>query len=113
MDGREYFFLTEDVFKRWVRAGRFLEWAEYTGHLYGTPAQAVRENLEAGRDVILEIELKGAKKVLAQCPDALMIFIMPPSLQELERRLRGRKTESEAAIRSRLARAEEEMAEGE
>ncbi|OFW60596.1 MAG: guanylate kinase [Actinobacteria bacterium RBG_16_64_13] len=111
MDGREYFFLTEDVFKRWVRAGRFLEWAEYTGHLYGTPAQAVRENLEAGRDVILEIELKGAKKVLAQCPDALMIFIMPPSLQELERRLRGRKTESEAAIRSRLARAKEEMAE--
>jgi guanylate kinase len=110
-EGREYFFLSEDEFKSWVRKGSFLEWAEYTGHLYGTPGRAVRENLEAGRDIILEIELKGAKKVLAQCPEALMIFIMPPSLEELERRLRGRKTESEEAIQSRLARAKEEMAE--
>jgi guanylate kinase len=110
-DGREYFFLSEAEFGRWVREGRFLEWAEYTGHLYGTPGEAVRENLEAGRDVILEIELKGAKKVLRHRQDAVMIFIMPPSLAELERRLRGRKTESEEAIRGRLARAKEEMAE--
>ena len=110
-DGREYFFLSEKEFRNWIRQGRFLEWAEYTGHLYGTPRHAVQESLEAGRDVILEIELKGAKKVLAQCPEALMIFIMPPSLEELERRLRGRKTETEEAIQNRLARAKEEMVE--
>jgi guanylate kinase len=109
-EGREYFFLAPTEFKRWIRQGRFLEWAEYAGNMYGTPAHAVRENLETGLSVILEIELKGAAQVLAQCPEAVMIFIMPPSLEELERRLRGRHTESEEAIRSRLARAEEEMA---
>lgn len=110
-DGREYFFLSESEFRRWVEEGRFLEWAKYTGHLYGTPRKAVQDNLAAGSDVILEIELRGAQEVLSRCPEALMIFIMPPSLDELERRLRGRKTESEEAIQSRLARAEEEMAE--
>ena len=110
-EGREYFFLTEREFRRWIRRGLFLEWAEYTGHLYGTPRRAVQDDLDAGRDVILEIELKGAKKVLSHCPEALMVFIMPPSVEELERRLRGRKTESEAAIVERLARAKEEMAE--
>lgn len=110
-DGREYYFLSIQEFRAWLREGRLLEWAEYAGNLYGTPRHAVVENLEAGLDVILEIELKGAKKVLAQCPDALVVFIVPPSLEELERRLRGRKTDSEEAIRSRLARAEEEMAE--
>jgi len=110
-NGREYFFLDKAEFERWIREGRFLEWAGYTGNLYGTPAQAVRDHLDDDRDVILEIELKGAEKVLAQRPDALMIFIMPPSLEELERRLRGRRTENEEAIRSRLTRAREEMAE--
>ncbi len=110
-EGRDYFFLSEAEFKSWIREDQFLEWAEYAGHLYGTPRRAVKNNLAAGRDVILEIELKGANKVLAQCPGALMVFIMPPSLDELERRLRGRKTESEEAIRSRLARAKEEMEE--
>jgi guanylate kinase len=93
-----------------VREGSFLEWAAYSDHLYGTPGPAVRENLHAGRDVILEIELEGARQVLDQQPEALMIFIMPPSLEELERRLRGRKTENEQAIQDRLARAKEEMA---
>jgi len=110
-NGREYFFLSEAEFEQWVRENRFLEWAEYTGHMYGTPAAAVRAELDRGRDVILEIELQGARKVLSQCSGAVMIFIMPPSLEELERRLRGRKTEAEEAIRSRLARAKEEMAE--
>jgi guanylate kinase len=110
-EGREYFFLSKEEFKRWIQEGLFLEWAEYAGNFYGTPAHAVQDELAAGRDVILEIELKGAKKVLAQCPDALMVFIMPPSLEELERRLRGRKTESEEAIVNRLARAKEEIAE--
>ncbi len=91
-------------------AKAFLEWAEYTGNLYGTPAKAVQEHLERGSDVVLEIELKGAKEILSQCPEAVMIFIVPPSLGELERRLRGRRTESEQAISSRLARAREELA---
>ncbi len=94
-----------------VESGLFLEWAPYTGNLYGTPVKAVEEQLCAGRDVILEIELKGADNVLAQCPEAVMVYIMPPSLEELERRLRGRGTETERAIRNRLARAQEEMAE--
>ncbi len=109
-DGREYSFLDESEFRGWIQEGLFLEWAEYAGHLYGTPAQAVQENLNAGLGVILEIELKGAEQVLGQRVDAMMIYIMPPSLSELEHRLRGRKTESEEAIRNRLARAEEEMA---
>lgn len=108
--GREYFFLNEAEFKQWIKERRFLEWAEYAGHLYGTPSHAVQESLDAGLGVILEIELKGAEQVLAQRPDAMMIYIMPPSLAELERRLRGRKTEGEEAIRNRLARAKEEMA---
>jgi guanylate kinase len=108
--GSEYFFLDEAEFRRWIEERRFLEWAEYAGNLYGTPAHAVQESLDAGLGVILEIELKGAEQVLAQRRDAMMIYIMPPSLAELERRLRGRKTESEEAIRNRLARAKEETA---
>ena len=110
-DGREYFFLTRQQFLQRVDEGLFLEWAEYTGNLYGTPAKAVNDDLAAGHDVILEIELKGADSVLSQYGDALMIYIMPPSLAELERRLRSRGTESEEAIAKRLARAKEEIAE--
>jgi len=109
--GREYYFLNRSEFERRIEEGRFLEWAAYTGNLYGTPGKAVRDHLEAGRDVILEIELEGAKKVLSQCRDAVMVYIMPPSLEELERRLRGRGTESEEAILDRLGRAKEEMGE--
>jgi guanylate kinase len=109
-EGREYHFLTEDEFKSWIRKRLFLEWADYTKHLYGTPRKPVTDALEAGHDVILEIELKGAKQVLAKCPGALMFYIMPPSLEELERRLRGRGTETEKAIQDRLARAKVEMA---
>lgn len=109
MDGREYFFLSEIQFEDWVQRGLFLEWATYSGHRYGTPKQAVCDHLREGLDVVLEIEIEGARQVLDQCPRAVMIFIMPPSLAELERRLRGRKTESEEAIQSRLARAAQEM----
>ncbi len=110
VDGREYFFLSRTQFKDWVERGLFLEWATYSGHRYGTPKQAVSDHLNAGLDVILEIEIEGARQVLEQCPAALMIFIMPPSLAELEGRLRGRKTESEESIQKRLGRAAEEMA---
>jgi guanylate kinase len=110
VEGSDYFFLSESQFRSWVDEGSFLEWAVFSGHLYGTPKRAVEEHLAVGRDVILEIEIEGARQVLERCPEAVMIFIMPPSLAELERRLRGRKTESEEAIQSRLSRAKEEMA---
>jgi guanylate kinase len=109
VDGRDYYFLDKDEFQARASAGEFLEWAEYAGHLYGTPRQAVEAELAAGHDVILEIELEGARQILERCPDALMIFIMPPSEEELERRLVGRKTESARSLRRRLARAREEM----
>ena len=111
VDGHDYHFLSKGTFTQRIRKHLFLEWAEYAGNLYGTPKKAVQENLEAGRDVILEIELKGAKKVLAKRPEALMVFIIPPSLEELERRLRSRGTDSEEAIQRRLARAKEEIPE--
>ena len=110
MDGREYFFLSKTQFDEWVEQGLFLEWATYSGYRYGTPRDAVYKHLAAGSDVVLEIEIEGARQVSEQCPQAVMIFIMPPSLAELERRLRGRRTESEEAILSRLQRAAEEMA---
>lgn len=108
--GRDYLFLSEEDFRNQADGGAFLEWADFSGHYYGTPAERVREDLAAGLDVLLEIELEGARQVLERCPEALMIFIMPPSPAELERRLRGRKTESEDAIQRRLARAKEEIA---
>lgn len=109
MDGRDYFFLSEAQFDEWVANGLFLEWAEYSGHRYGTPKEAVYELLAAGADVVLEIEIEGARQVLDECPQAVMVFIMPPSLAELERRLRGRRTDSEEAMQLRLRRAAEEM----
>lgn len=109
--GRDYFFLSEPEFRHWAEEGRFLEWAEYAGYLYGTPVVFVEASLAGAKDVILEIELKGAAQVLAKHPEAAVVYIMPPSLEELERRLRSRNTEDEQAIQSRLARAHEEMAE--
>ena len=111
VNGREYCFLSENEFADWVAQGRFLEWASYSGHFYGTPWAAVEEQLAEGRDVLLEIELEGAWQVLEHCPDALMVFIKPPSFAELEKRLRGRNTESEEAITARLQKATEELAE--
>jgi guanylate kinase len=110
-DGKDYFFLSEKQFRDWIAKGRFLEWASYSGNLYGTPKAAVEELLAAGRDVLLEIELDGAWQVLEHCPDALMVFIKPPSFAELERRLRGRNTDSDQAITMRLEKAREELAE--
>jgi guanylate kinase len=94
-----------------VKKGEFLEWAEYSGNLYGTPAAAVSAHLDAGRDVILEIELQGAAEVLRRKPDSVLVFIAPPSMEELENRLRRRETESEDDIHSRLRVARQEMAE--
>ena len=110
VDGREYIFLSRDEFERRIEDGYFLEWAEYSGNLYGTPVSRVEELLEEGRSVILEIELQGARKVREKRPDAVMVFVRAPSLEETRRRLEGRATETAEAMESRLATAVEEVA---
>ena len=109
VEGRDYFYLSVPRFQESIERGEFLEWAQFAGHYYGTPKKAVEEHLAAGRDVILEIELEGARQVLENRPDALMIFITPPSFEELRRRLQARRTEDQASITRRLARGKEEM----
>jgi guanylate kinase len=109
VEGRDYFYLSEEQFLESIERGDFLEWAQFAGHYYGTPQKAVEEHLAAGRDVILEIELEGARQVLEKRPDALMVFITPPSFEELRRRLEARKTDDPASIKRRLARGKEEM----
>lgn len=108
-EGREYYFITRAEFLRRVDEGEFLEWAEYGGNLYGTPRAPVEAALQSGRDVILEIELQGAYQVHDKMPAAVMIFVSPPDLDELETRLRRRRTEDEDQIRRRLDHAHEEL----
>ena len=108
-DGVEYYFLTRDEFKREIENDGFLEWAEYSGNFYGTPRKYVEEHLRAGDVVLLEIEVQGAQDVMEKCAGCHSVFIEPPSLQELERRLRGRGTETEEAIQLRLKTAEGEL----
>ena len=107
-DGIHYFFVSTEKFEQMIRQGELLEHARYVDHYYGTPRRFVEDSLDAGYDVILEIEQQGAFQVKKAMPQAMLIFISPPSAGELERRLRGRGTESEEQIRSRLARACEE-----
>ena len=110
VDGRDYIFLSRQEFERWIQEGRFLEWAEYSGNLYGTLEQKVEEFLDEGKSVILELELQGARQVQVKRPDAIMVFVRAPSLEETRRRLTGRATESEEALESRLATAVGEVA---
>lgn len=110
VDGREYHFLSEEEFERRVAAGDFLEHATYSGNRYGTLRSAVDERLAAGRSVVLEIELQGARQVRDAKPDAVLIFIAPPDPGALRERLRGRGTDSDEAIERRLQTAEEELA---
>jgi len=108
-DGVDYFFVRDEAFDEMIRAGELLEWAEIVGHRSGTPARFVEDELAAGRDVMLEIDVKGAQQVRERAPGAVLIFLLPPSFAELERRLRGRGTESEARIGDRLATARWEL----
>ena len=110
VDGVHYVFLSRDEFERWIGEGKFLEWAEYSGNLYGTPEGKVEELLDAGRSVILEIELQGARQVREKRPDAAMVFVRAPSLEETRRRLSGRATETAEAMETRLATAVGEVA---
>jgi len=109
-DGREYFFVERAAFERGVAAGEFLEWVEYSGNMYGTLRSDVQAKLASGDDVILEIELRGARAVRKAMPAVVSVFIAPPSMSELGQRLRGRGTESDEAIARRLHIAETEVA---
>lgn len=108
--GQHYVFLSREEFERWIEGGEFLECAEYSGNLYGTPEAKVEELLDAGRSVILEIELQGARQVRRKRPDAVMVFVRAPSLEETRRRLSGRATETAEAVETRLATAVGEVA---
>jgi guanylate kinase len=111
-DGVDYVFVSEDEFDRMARDGELLEWANVFDARYGTPAGPIRLAMEAGRDALLEIDVQGARQVRDAVPEAVLVFLRPPSLRELERRLRSRGTEDEARLGRRLetARAELEAA---
>lgn len=109
VDGEDYIFLSRESFERWISEGRFLEWAEYSGNLYGTPEHPVEEFMDRGLSVILEIELQGAREVREKRPDAVMVFVRAPSLDETRRRLQGRATETDEAMQSRMETAVKEV----
>lgn len=110
VDGTSYYFLSEEEFRRRIDAGEFVEWADVHGHLYGTLVSEVKRLLDKGHSLVLEIDVQGALNVRRVYPDAVLIFIEPPSIEELEKRLRGRGTEDEGSIELRLANARHEMA---
>lgn len=107
---RHYYFVDSDTFDRLVETGGLLEWAEIFGNRYGTPREPVERALAEGRDVVVEIDVQGARQIRAICPDAFMVFIKPPGLEELARRLRQRGTETDEQVRRRLAKASDELA---
>lgn len=107
-NGREYFFKSTEEFESMIDISELIEYAKYVSNYYGTPKAYVEEQLEAGKNVILEIEIQGALNIKKMYPDAVLLFIMPPSAEELERRLVGRGTEDEATIKARLQRASDE-----
>ena len=111
VDGREYFFKTRDEFEKMIAADEFLEHAEYVGNYYGTPRQYVDDMLNKGKDVILEIEMQGAFLVKEKCPEAALMFVMPPSAGEVYNRLKKRGTENEEVIMKRMRRGAEESRE--
>lgn len=110
VEGEDYFFLTPEEFSARIEAGDFLEWAEVHGNRYGTLAATVRERMEQGFDVILEIDPQGAMQVKRLMPEAVLVFIVAPSMEELERRIRARGAETDEQIKTRLATAVRELA---
>lgn len=109
-DGREYCFISRSEFQRMIARDEFLEHAEYLGNLYGTPSTPVTEALEAGSDVIVEIEVQGAKQLASKFKNAIMVYLLPPQDEELRRRLEGRSRDDPAKIEQRLANAKREVA---
>lgn len=109
VDGVNYHFLTKDEFEKLIENGGVLEYANYCGNYYGTPKKPVEDMLAEGKNVILEIEVQGALKVMEKCPEAVSVFILPPSLKELRRRLHKRGTETEEVIEKRIGEAAGEI----
>ena len=109
-DGENYYFISDEKFKDMIDKKEFLEWAQFAGNYYGTPLSTVNEKIEKGLIVLLEIEVEGAKQIKEKFPEALSIFLLPPSKEELEKRIRNRGTEKEEAINRRLSRANYEIA---
>jgi len=109
VDGVDYFFKTKEEFEKLIEEGKLLEYAEYVGNYYGTPIDYVKETLDSGKDVFLEIEVQGAKQVREKLPEGLFIFLMPPSLDELRNRIVGRGTESVDLIHNRMEAARKEI----
>ena len=109
-EGENYHFLSEENFIEMINKNLFLEWAKFAGNYYGTPLSFVKDKIEDGFIVLLEIEVEGAKQIKDKFPDSLSIFILPPSKEELERRIRNRGTEKEEAINRRLSRSTYEIA---
>lgn len=109
-DGVQYRFIDETAFESYIKAGKFLEWASVHDHLYGTLRSDVETELDKGMHVVLEIDVQGALQVKEQLPDSIMVFLVPPDLEELEKRLSGRGTEKTDSLKTRLRNAKEEMA---
>lgn len=109
IDGKNYIFTTRDEFEKAVKNGELLEYAEFVGNYYGTPLKEVEKLRNEGKNVLLEIEVQGCKQVQEKVPEALTIFLVPPSMDDLEKRIRGRGTEPEEIVQQRLAKAGKEM----
>ena len=109
VDGVNYFFVTKERFEEMIQNNELLEYAQFVSNSYGTPRAYVEQQLEKGMNVILDIEVQGARNIVGMIPDAVSVYMIPPSYEELEKRLRGRGTETEEVILQRLARAKEEL----
>ena len=109
VDGREYYFLTRDEFNTWIADGKFLEFAEVHGNFYGTPLNKITERINRGEDILLEIDVQGALNVKKKFPEGVYIFLLPPSLAELKRRIEGRGTETPESLALRLENAVAEI----
>ena len=105
VDGKEYYFLSVEEFKSWIADGKFLEHAEVYGNFYGTPLNKIEERLNRGEDILLEIDVQGALNVKRKCPEGVYIFLLPPSLEELKRRIEGRGTETPESLARRMKNA--------
>ena len=108
-EGENYYFMNQEKFKEMIAQNLFLEWAQFAGNFYGTPISSVNEKIKEGFTVLLEIEVEGAKQIKEKFPNSMSIFLLPPNIKELERRIRKRGTEKEEAIQKRLSRANYEI----
>lgn len=112
VDGKNYYFMDKADFEQKIAEGGFLEYADVYGNYYGTPLAKIEERLAAGEDILLEIDTQGALNVMKKCPDGLFIFLVPPSLAELERRIRGRGSETAESLAKRMGSAKKEIEDG-